>query len=378
VGTGTVALLSAVLLTSTAAIGAFPVLLPEMAQSLHRDDLWLGVLAGAFGLARLGANLPAGAIAGRSGGAGVTVGLVTVAAGVSAIAFGGSYWVVVAGRVLNGAGHSLAMVGAITLVLRHAEPARVAASLSAIEMAGMLGVLVGMVVAGALPASLTWNQAYALASAPLLLGLACVPRLRRCLAGARPAASGATGHPGPITTTAARPRAVPIALTSAVVLAVAWSGVGQIVVPIRGAREFGLDREQIALFLGLVQVVNVVSLMPVGTLAGRSSPVALLSAALVAVASGVALTVFGGLAALGVGCAVLGLGLAGWMLPLSLIRASTPPGRMAARAAGYRAGLDSGGVVGAFAAAALGPEPFAVACVAALLGAAAGVLRLRG
>jgi hypothetical protein len=171
---------------------------------------------------------------------------------------------------------------------------------------------------------------------------------------------------------------VPLAFASAVVLAVAWSAAGQIVVPIRAAREFGLDRERVALLLGVIQVVNVMALMPVGTLAGRRSPPALLAVALTTVAAGLGLVAFGGFGALAAGCAVLGLGLSGWMLPLSLLRGSTVPGRMAARAAGYRAGVDGGGFVGPFAAAALGPEAFAVSCVVALLGVAAGVVRLKG
>lgn len=375
-GTAAVALLCAVLFTSTAAIGAFPVLLPEMGRALGRGDVWLGVLAGAFGLARLATNLPAGAIAGRGATRGVTLALALVTAGVAAIAWGGSYWVVVAGRGLNGAGHALGMVSAITLVLRYAPPARVAASLSAIEMAGMLGVLVGMAAAGALPRSLAWNHAFALASAPLLVGLAAMPRLRALLAGAEPATRlDPSGEP-PAARVGAGPRAIPMAFASAVVLAVAWSGVGQIVVPIRGARELGLGREQIALFLAVIQVVNVLALMPVGALAGRHSPRAFLSLALVTVAGGLALVVFGGVAALAAGCAVLGLGLAGWMLPLSLLRTATSPAHMPGRVAGYRAGVDGGGFVGPFAAAALGPEAFTAACITALLGVAYGVVRL--
>lgn len=376
-GTRAVALLCGVLFTSTAAIGAFPVLLPEMGRSLGLGDLWLGVVAGTFGLARLAANAPAGAIAGRGATAGVTVALLLVASGVAAIASGGPYWLVVAGRGLNGAGHALGMVSAITLILRYGDPSRVAASLSALEMAGMLGVLVGMGAAGALPRSLPWNQAFALASAPLLVGLALLPRLRGHLAGARPGVTADRSDHPEVAPATVGPRVAPIAFSSAVVLAVAWAGVGQIIVPIRGAREFGLDREQIALLLAVIQVVNVIALMPVGTLAGRHSPRPLLAAALVAVAMGVALVAFGGVAALAAGCAVLGLGLAGWMLPLSLLRASTLPARMAARVAGYRAGVDSGGFVGPFAAAALGPEAFAVACVAVLLGVTAGVARLK-
>ncbi len=376
-GTGAVTLLCAVLFTSTASIGAFPVLLPEMGRSLGLGDLRLGVAAGVFGLARVATNLPAGALAGRSLLAGVTIAPLLVAAGVAAIATGGPYWLVVAGRGLNGAGHTLGMVSAITLILRYREPARVAAGLNALEMAGMLGVLTGMAAAGALPRSLSWNQAFALASSPLVVGLALVPRLRVLMAGARPVAAPATRDERPALREARSSRVVPVTFACGLVIAVAWSAVGQIMVPIRGAREFDLDRGQIAVLLVLIQVVDAAALMPVGTLAGRRSSHGVLVATLIALAAGLALIGFGGMLVLAAGCVVFGFGLAGWMLPLSILRQSTPPSRMAARAAAYRAGVDGGVFVGPFAAAALGPEAFAVACVVVLLGAAVGVVRIK-
>ena len=42
------------------------------------------------------------------------------------------------------------------------------------------------------------------------------------------------------------------------------------------------------------------------------------------------------------GCALFGLGMAGWMLPLSVLRSATPPEQVAWRTALYRVGVDGG------------------------------------
>ena len=45
---------------------------------------------------------------------------------------------------------------------------------------------------------------------------------------------------------------------------------------------------------------------------------------------------------LAVGAMLFGLGMAGWMTPLSVLRRETPPARMAWRTALYRVGVDGG------------------------------------
>jgi hypothetical protein len=49
------------------------------------------------------------------------------------------------------------------------------------------------------------------------------------------------------------------------------------------------------------------------------------------------------------GCALFGLGMAGWMLPLGVLRAATPASRVAWRAALYRVCVDGGMFIGPFA-----------------------------
>jgi len=48
------------------------------------------------------------------------------------------------------------------------------------------------------------------------------------------------------------------------------------------------------------------------------------------------------------GAALFGLGMAGWMIPLSVLRRETPPALVAWRTALYRVGVDGGIFVGPF------------------------------
>jgi len=52
-----------------------------------------------------------------------------------------------------------------------------------------------------------------------------------------------------------------------IVLALAWSAVSQFLLPLRGTREFGLDRGGVSGLLMLAQLVDLAALLPVGRLA---------------------------------------------------------------------------------------------------------------
>jgi hypothetical protein len=47
-----------------------------------------------------------------------------------------------------------------------------------------------------------------------------------------------------------------------------------------------------------------------------------------------------------VGCAIFGLSMAGWMLPLGILRSVTPPAQVAWRVALYRVSVDGGMFLG--------------------------------
>lgn len=377
-----VVLLCVLAFANTSSIGAFPVLLPDLGAAAGLSDAQLGVLASALGLARMVANIPAGLLAARRLRWTVLSAPLVLAAGVLCIGSGGPFWVLVLGRVLIGAAHTLGMLGGLTAILRYIGARTVSSALNAFELAGMLGLLAGMVLAGALPASLPWNVAFLVACAPQAAGLAVLPRVIASLpAGSRPAEglpsvrTSASGGAAPV---GGRSPLVLLVFAAGGVLAVAWSAVSQFIIPIRGSREFGLGRGGVAQLLATMQLADGVALMPVGALADRRRTAGVLGLTLLAVAAGMALVAFGTLPLVVLGCVLFGVGLAGWMLPLTILRRATPPDRVAWRTAIYRAGVDAGVFVGPLLAGLLGTQAvglLAWACAGLLI--AAGLVFVR-
>lgn len=340
--------------SSTFGVGAFPVLLPEIGESAFVGDFALGAIAGAFGLARLLADVPAGLFITHRLRQALVFAASSIAAGVLCLSVGGPVWLLVVGRLLWGAGHAFAMIGGITAIVRSAPLARRAISLNAFEMSGMLGVLCGMVVTGLLPRDWPWNLSLLVASSPQLLGILLLsPLLRSLPLDVRDQPSeraflglrrGALLRPG-----ASRTRVTSLtilALASGGAMAVAWSAVGQFVLPLRGSREFGLERFGVAILVALPQLADVALLLPVGAVADRTSRVRVLGWVLIMFAAGVIAVAFGSLPIVLLGCIVFGLGLAAWMLPVSLVSAEAEPGSIAWRTALYRAAVDAGIFVG--------------------------------
>ena len=346
-----VVLLCAFIFSNTFAVGAFPVLLPEMAGDGVISDFALGAIAGAFGLARLGADIPAGLFITHHLRRALVLAAVSITAGVLCVTIGGPVWSLILGRILWGVGHSLVMVSGITAIVRHARPGGHAVSLNAFEMSGMCGVLFGMVATGLLPRDWPWNLSLALASSPLLVGLLLLPFVLRSVptdhrAGlARPLFSrldhgGVRKPPG-----AVRPRVsllTVLAVASGASIAFAWSAVGQFILPLRASRDFELDRIGVASLVAVPQLVDVVSLLPLGAIADRTSRVKVLGWVLVILAGGVAAVTFGSLPVAIIGCVLLGIGLAAWMLPVSLVNRDAEAGSVAWRTALYRVAVDAG------------------------------------
>jgi MFS family permease len=327
------ALLCLVVFASTVCIGAFGPLLP---------DWQLGVLAGSFGLARMAADLPVGALATHRLAVTLTLAPVTLLAGTLVLATAGPLPVLVLGRILTGLAHTLVMVGSLTAVLQDRPGPRASFRLNTLEFAGMLGVLGGLVVVGSLPERWRWNVTLLAATTPVLVALAAALALRRHL----PARDRAVASAGPAAASppdsggAAPPPIVRVMFALGVIMALAWSAVSQFVIPLRGTREFGLERAGISGLLSLAQLVDLAVLLPVGWLADRiGRPPVLVG---VAAILGVALFAvgLGSLPVLGLGCALFGLGMAGWMLPLGVIRDHTDPARLGWRTGVYRVGVD--------------------------------------
>jgi MFS family permease len=348
----TVGLLCLIIFVNTLSIGAFPVLLPEIGRTNGIEYAALGAIAGAFGLARVFADIPAGLFITHHLRRALVIGVVCVAAGVICLGIDGPYALLVAGRALGGVGHALSMLGGMTAIIRYAPAGSRGFSLNAFEMCAMLGVLFGMIAAGFLPAHWPWNATLLAASAPQALALLLLsPVLRAIPADAASVTKRALfsrGHAAALADNA-RPRvsrATVIAFTVGCVIAVAWSSIGQFILPIRASHDFELGREKVALLLSIPQVFDVLLLLPIGLLADRTSHERVLAVVLVIMAMGVAAIAFGSMHVVIIGCALLGIGLAGWMLPVSLINQAGASHGVSWRTALYRTGVDAGVFIG--------------------------------
>jgi MFS family permease len=130
------------------------------------------------------------------------------------------------------------------------------------------------------------------------------------------------------------------------IMALSWSSVAQFLIPLRGTREFGLDRGGVSGLLALGQLVDLAALLPVGWLADRVGRVPMLGVVLGLLGLGVCGIGLGSLPYFVAGCALLGLGMAGWMLPLGVIREHIEPRTLAWRTGLYRVGVDATAFLG--------------------------------
>jgi MFS family permease len=336
-----IVLLAATTFANTCSIGAFPSLLPEIGRETALPDWQLGLFAGAFGFARMVADLPAGLFIARRLSTALIAGQVGLAAGALVIAGADNFPVLFAGRALMGVGHALTMLGGLTAVLYTYATRRLSVALNAVEFTAMIGLLTGAGLVAILPRELAWKSVLLLACAPQVIALVLLPAVLRALP-ARPAPVGPTTMTTPTGGGAAPRPIVPLAFAAGAAVAMAYASVEQLVLPVRGSREFGLDRAGLARLFMLVQICDIAALLPLGMLSDRVGAVRVVGA--VALTMGVAslLIAFAPFAGVVVGAVLFGLAMAGWMLPLSVLRRETPPSQVAWRTALYRVGVDAG------------------------------------
>lgn len=336
-----VALLCVNVFASTFSIGGFAPLLPEIARALRLSDAELGVLAGTFGFARMVADVPVGLFVRRHLRPALVVGPLAVIAGILCLVTGGSLAALMAGRALMGLGHSLSMVASLTAILHVRAGNRLGAALNAIEFSGMLGLLGGVTLVGWLPPAVTWNDVFLVSCSPILLALATLPRLAASLRQTH-AASTSRVAAAPSAAAPKRLGVVALVFATGATMACAYSTIEQFLIPLRGSRHFGLDRGGLAHLLQISLVCDIVALLPFGLLADRRGASRVLAAVAVAMAAAVVFIAFGPLPMVAVGCAILGFSMAGWMLPLSVLRTVTAPHQIAVRTGLYRVGVDGG------------------------------------
>ncbi len=346
-----VRLAAAIVFCNTFALGAFPVLLPDIAVQTGYDDVSLGILAGVFGLARLLCNLPAGLLLAHHLRTAILLGAIALTAGNVLLFSGDALWMLVLGRGLYGAGHATMLLSVLMTVSRFAASSGHAFSLNVVEFSGMFGMLLGMVIVAVVPEAWPWQRSMMLASTPQLAGLLLLPGLLRGIGQAvAPVPEHVAERGVRLSELISVNRLTALAWASGFVLAVAWAAVGQFILPLRAAREFELSRIGVAMMLALPQVVDLCILLPIGRLADRVSRVRLLGVVLLVLSGGIAAMALGSFGWAVVGCALFGIGLAAWMLPISILGRPASPRAAALRVSLHRTFVDAGVFFGPLAA----------------------------
>jgi MFS family permease len=326
-------------------------------------DWQLGLFAGAFGFARMVADLPAGLFIARRLAPALIAGQIGLAAGALIVAGADGFGLLFAGRTLMGVGHALTMLGGLTAILHAHAGGRLSVALNAVEFSAMIGLLGGAGLAAVLPRVLSWNTVLLLSCAPQVVALALLPAVirrlpRRTDRGAAPTserAAPAVSSGGNL---------APLAFAAGAAVAIAYASVEQLVIPVRGSREFGLDRAGIARVFMLMQACDIAALIPIGILADRIGAVRILAGVTLTMAVASVLIAFTPLAGVVMGAALFGVAMAGWMIPLSVLRRETPPARVAWQTALYRVGVDGGIFAGPFLGGVFGGRHLAVAALA--------------
>jgi len=339
------ALLCLLAFCNTFCIGAFGPLLPEIGRTQSLADWQLGVLAGSFGFARMIADVPAGALAGRRLGRTLILSPAILVAGLLLLATAGPFSVLVVGRILTGLGYTLGMVGGLTAILQDDFGPSASVRLNIFEFAGMSGVVGGLAAVGLLPAGWGWAVSMLAASAPMLAPLVIAPMLLERFPDRSHRA--ATPITAPLPASSSRPAPI-VWLMFAVgaVMGLSWSSVSQFLIPLRGTREFGLDRAGISRLLTAAHLVDLIVLLPVGWLADRMGRLPVLGLVLALLGLGTWGAGVGSFTYFVAGSLLYGLGLAGWMLPLGVIREHIEPRTLAWRTGLYRVGVDATSFVG--------------------------------
>jgi MFS family permease len=353
-----IGLLSVLLLCNTFGLGGFNPLLPEIGRAQGMANWQIGLLASAFGFARMAAAMPTGAFVARRLGTALVAAPLVLIMGLLLLVSGGPFWVLVMGRLLLGVAHTLAMVGGLTAILVEERGRNASVRLNIFEFAGMLGILGGLGAVALVPAGWGWKISLLIGSSPVLIPLLLARAIRRAFPSA-PMFEREVASTERATTFRQRPggkSVIALMFAVGIIFALAWAGVSQFVVPIRGAREFGLSRTGISWLLAAAQSLDLLVLLPVGRLAdriGRGLVLGMVAMILGLGAIGVGLGSFVWFA---FGCICLGLALAGWMLPLGVIREYTPMGRLAWTTGLYRVGVDGASFLGPFICGLLGPS----------------------
>src|SRR5262249_21680459 len=127
----------------------------------------------------MAAAMPTGAFVGRRLGTALVTAPLVLIAGLLLIVSSGPFWVLVAGRLLLGVAHTLAMVGGLSALLGDDRGRHASGRLNIFEFAGMLGILGGLGTVALIPAAWGWKLSLLIGSSPVLIPLLLTRTMRR-------------------------------------------------------------------------------------------------------------------------------------------------------------------------------------------------------
>ena len=302
----------------------------------------MGLINTVYAIGRLAASYPAARLrAGRGTRATVELGLAALIAGALACGVAPRFPVFLAGRLVMGAGASVAFL-AILAELLEAGPVPWRGRLAnAFEGMSIVSLAAGGVCSAVLAAALSWRAVFWAASLLLLLSVG-VARWIRPDAGRRDFESGGRGS-----WRGAQLRALAPVYVASASLSLVWAGLFGTMVPLLGYDRYGIAGSALGWALAVGYLAEVAGLIGLGFVIDRMRrEPAFLKGSLAVAAGGVVLALGSHPAIFPLGLALVGGGFAIWMIPPTVLadRAGTPLplGHLAM----YRIVMDGGMIVG--------------------------------
>ncbi|HEV8662804.1 MAG TPA: MFS transporter, partial [Candidatus Methylomirabilis sp.] len=153
------------------AVGVLPPLLPLIQGSLLLTTPETGLIAGAFGFARLCCDLPIGYLADRIGHRlGLLLGAAGIVTGTLLSAGAPGLPSLLVARGLVGVGHAFVSIGSLSLLLHAGPPGARGRTTNWMELTGVCAFTAGSLLGGQVGAAIGWRGAFLAAAAPALLG----------------------------------------------------------------------------------------------------------------------------------------------------------------------------------------------------------------
>lgn len=264
--TRTVVVLSVIVFLVLLGITILTPVLPFYAQFFGATDFMVGLLISGYALARVAVDLPAGVLGDRRGQRRVMAyGLALIATSSVVAGFAFNYWVLLAVRVVEGAGSALYVTSSVALLARVAPPRKRGQYMSYYVAALLLGGISGPATGGYVALYLGLRAPFFFYASVAAVGLVLVALY--------------------LPATPSRPTTAPISfqdvgsllrnpsflIVTLGVLAAFFvrGGISGVIFPLWSEAKFGFDTGTIGLLLTVAAVASLGTMLPSGHLADR-------------------------------------------------------------------------------------------------------------